>query len=249
VKNCRTIGLILLAALLLVGCQTFPKHKVHYTLLEKKAAELPNDVLLMPLDIRVKEMSSGGLEEEVPEWTIQALAHMQAELDGNASNRGNLNIIQLPAVTKEQQALIEQHTALYQTVAFSALWFTQNPLPAWQHKAKKFDYTLGSGLSFLAEQTGADTALFVSGEDVISSSGRKATMVFAAAFGVAIPLGRTVVISSLVDLRTGDILWLNYDINVDDTTLLEREDTAAVLDKLFTDYPGLEAYHKLQATN
>jgi len=194
-------------------------------------------------------MSSGGLEEEVPEWTTQALTHMKAELDGNPGNRGNLNIVQLPEVTKEQQALIEQHTALYQTVAFSALWFTRNPAAAWQHKAKKFDYTLGSGLSFLAEQTGADTALFVSGEDVISSSGRKATMVFAAAFGVAIPLGRTVIISSLVDLRTGDILWLNYDVNADDTTLLKREDTAEVLDTLFNDYPGLEAYHKLQASN
>jgi len=248
-KHSRIILLIFIASLLLGGCQTFPQHKVHHTLLEEKAAELPSKTLLMPVDISVLEMSASGIQEEVPEWTSQAKAHMHAVLENNPNNFGDLTIIQLPNLSKEQQQLIEQHTALYQTVAFSALWFSQTPIAAWRHKAKKFDYTLGDGLSFLAEQTGADTALFISGEDIITTDGRKATVFLAAAFGVHIPLGRAIVVSSLVDLRTGNILWLNFNTKTDSTTLVEKEDTIAVLSKLFENYPGLEAYHKLNAAN
>ena len=248
-KSNWTTCLLLLSILLLAGCQTFPKHKVHYTLLDKNTSELPHEVLLMPLDITVSEMLASGMQEEVPEWTAQAKRHIHAELDNDPRNRGNLNIIPLQGMTEAQRSLLEQYTALYQTVAFNILYFTMNPLPAWTHKVKHFDYTLGDGLSFLAEQTGADTALFISGEDIITTSGRKAAAIFAAAFGVYMPLGRAVIIGSLVDLHTGDILWINYTFSGDDTTLTEREDAAEVMDELFKDYPGLEVYRKLRSAS
>lgn len=248
-RHIRTLGLLLLASFLLIGCQTFPRHKVHHSLLEKSESELPKRVLLMPMDVTVSELSAGGLAEEVPDWSKQAEDNLLAELTNNAQQHVKLELISLPQLTENEQHAVEQHQALYDTVGGTAMALTMMPIAAWEHKNRNFDYTLGSGLSFLADKTGADTALFIVGEDMISSSGRKAAFVVAAAFGVGLQMGHTVVIGGLVDLRSGDILWLNYTVDTDNTTLTDRADVAEVLNELFEKYPGLEKYRELKAAN
>lgn len=245
----RTLSLLLLSTLLLIGCQTFPRHKVHYSLLEKPERELPKRLLLMPIDVTVSELSAGGLAEEVPEWSKQAENNLLAELTSNSRQHINLELVPLPPLTEDEQRIVEQHQALYDTVGGTAIVLTRMPIAAWEHKNRHFDYTLGDGLAFLADKTGADTALFLVGEDMISTGGRKAAFVLAAAFGVGLQMGHTVVIGGLVDLHSGDILWLNYTVETDDTTLTDRADVAEVLDELFEKYPGLEEYRKLKAAS
>jgi hypothetical protein len=44
---------------------------------------------------------------------------------------------------------------------------------AWSHKRKEFDYTLGPSLAFLKKKTGANAAIVLVGDDVISSGGER----------------------------------------------------------------------------
>lgn len=78
----------------------------------------------------------------------------------------------------------------------------------------KFDYTLGSGTSALAEVSGANYGLFIMTNDQFASGGRKAMQVLG---GLGCIIGACVLVSggthvayvSLVELETGRIVWFN----------------------------------------
>jgi hypothetical protein len=77
-------------------------------------------------------------------------------------------------------------------------------------KNEKLDWTLGAGVEYVRKKTGADYALFTVIRDSYASSDRKAAMVVAALFGVGLaPGGMQFGFCSLVDLRTGQIVWAN----------------------------------------
>lgn len=231
-----------LALLVMAGCQTVPQHKVHYSLLGETPSPA-GDVIVLPMDIKVKEMSAAGIQDEVPDWTRQASGNFEQALAASGPDTlSGLKLRDLPGLTPEEQQILDQHVALAHAVTGNAFLFANSPVEAWRHKAKHFDYSIGPGLAFLADKTGADKALILVGEDVHSSSGRKAAFVVAAAFGVGIPMGHTVAVATLVDLRTGNVLWMNHYISVGSTSFMERNDTDAVVGDLFAKYPGIDEY-------
>src|SRR5690606_17305684 len=80
------------------------------------------------------------------------------------------------------------------------------PLPT---KRDKFEWTLGPEAKALHNRYGSDYALFVWVRDSYASAGRVAAIIVAAAFGVGIQGGVQAGFASLVDLRTGDVVWFN----------------------------------------
>lgn len=240
------LALTLLA--MLAACETTPRHKLHYRVLqgEHQLIAQPRRALLLPLSIEVKEMSAAGVQDEVGSWTEQAKGHIGAALASGRPQSGRFELTPLPTLSVEEDAAVTEHIALFNVVAGSALGHTMiGPVAeAWRAKAERFDYTLGPGLSFLAERTGSDTALILFGEDVISTGGRKAAALVGAVFGVVIPLGHSFLIAGLIDLPSGDIVWMDYTLATGGETLLERADVDALLLELFSDYPGLEAHRK-----
>ena len=86
--------------------------------------------------------------------------------------------------------------------------------------------------------------MFVVGADNISSGGRKAAMVataiFAALIGVyVVPVGAPAFVSTgVVDLESGDILWLNYDLSVGSRDLRDAGDAAKMVSNIFDEFPG-----------
>lgn len=242
------VTLFLFLSLFLAGCQTLPKHRLHHTVLNAKQDLInkQHKVILLPIDVRVKEFSSGGIMDEIGSSSSQATQLFQDELPGVVQTK-NIDLVGFPdTLSVQEQKLVEEYTALYNVVAANAIGYTgQLAPPAWKHKLKHFDYTLGPGLRFLKEKSGADTALIIIGEDVISTSGRKAAFVIAALFGVAIPLGHTFIVGGLVDLETGDILWLNHVVEVSEKTFLKDQDVKEMLSTLYINYPGIEEYQKV----
>jgi hypothetical protein len=85
-------------------------------------------------------------------------------------------------------------------------YFQAGNLPT---KAGTFDWTLGQGVQRLRAESDADYALFVFLHDSYASGGRVAMMIAMAAFGVGIPGGVQRGVASLVDLRSGDVVWFN----------------------------------------
>ena len=76
-------------------------------------------------------------------------------------------------------------------------------------KGENFDWSLGPGVASIGQQHDADYALFVHYRDYQASGGRVAFAVLAAAAGVGVPMGGEMGFASLVDLKSGDIVWFN----------------------------------------
>lgn len=231
---------LLAAAVLLAACAPAAHHNVHHSLLEPEARPAPKNILLVPADVTVKEISAGGVTEEVPEWTESAQENVNSALREQASSHEAIELIPLPELGDEERAVLAEHVALYNIVAGTALNVVNSPAPAWRHKREHFDYTLGPGLRFLTQKTDAEAALLVVGEDAVSSAGRKAAFVIGAAMGVSIPMGYSFLSVGVVDLETGNIMWFDYDVSTGDKDLREADDARTMVRNLLEHYPGLE---------
>lgn len=237
--------------LFLAGCQSAPVHKVHYRLLEAEPAMLAKGrAVLLPLDIEVSEMSASGITEVVPVWSETGKANFRRALENRGGKFLNdLELVAMPPLMPEERAQLEQHIALNATVVGSAIGTTSaHAGAAWSHKSERFDYGIGQGLAFLAEKSGADKAIVLSGEDVHSSGGRKAAFVVFAALGVGIPMGHAVTVANIIDLRSGDILWMDHHVSATGTSYLDPVHVAEILEDLFKDYPGVEPYREWLST-
>ena len=65
----RGFSLLLITALVLTGCAAGPSAKVHYSIKQDPGSRPLQQVVLLPVDVDVYEMSAGGVNEEVPEWS------------------------------------------------------------------------------------------------------------------------------------------------------------------------------------
>jgi len=172
-------------------------------------------VIVMPLDIELSELTVGGLHEPKADWTEQGRQHVAAALERFLQTKGALVVpYQPPARNQDDEVRDEQLLKLHDAVGGAILVHQYMPIFALPTKAKRFDWTLGASVRDLQARSGADYALFVVFRDSYASPGRVALMVGATLFRVAVPGGVRVGFASLVDLRTGNILWFNRLIDL-----------------------------------
>ncbi len=236
-------GLVVLCWLAVAGCAT-SRTSVHRELAQAPDRPLPRKVLLLPVEIRVHEISVGGVVEKVDDWSNQASANARRYIKSLATSRAVFEVVEAPALSRQQRAQLDQHVALYEVVAGSADLALASPIGVWRERAKDFDYTLGPGLEPLANHTGIDAAMILTGTDYISSAGRKAAMAMGVLLGalggaIIVPQGGISFVSvGVVDMRTGNLLWFATDQS--GTTDLRNElDLHRMLQQMFQTYPGL----------
>jgi hypothetical protein len=245
--------LLLIISMVLAGCAATPSANVHYTIKQEPGSRPLQQVVLLPVDVDVYELSAGGVREEVPEWSSTAETNVRNALLVSKEVGGQCCVTRLvdtSSLTPDERAVLEEHLALFNTVATNAMWATLPSNTAWHFKAEHFDYTLGDGLGFLKEKYGLDAGLVIAGEDVVSSSGRKTTAVLGAMFGVVIPLGHSTLMGGLVDFSTGDLLWLNHVTSA--AGQADLRDPASCLDlakALMKEYPGLPSATSAEPSN
>lgn len=234
----------LLALAVLAGCAGQVKNaSLHNSISGKADQSMPRRMLLLPPDIRVHEISAGGVVEKVDAWTQSANGHAMKSVREIGSSKKLFELKEAPTLSAEDKGVLDQHLALYELVAISADFSRSGPFAPWRERAQNFDYTLGPGLKDLAEHSDMDAALIVIGSDYISSAGRKATMalgVLAAALTgvVVVPRGGIAFVSvGVVDLRTGALLWFSTNRGKQND-LRDEEQVRDVLESLFQEYPG-----------
>ena len=88
------------------------------------------------------------------------------------------------------------------------------------HEEGVFDWTLGELAVQYGEQSGYDYALFLYARDSFSSGGRAALQAVGALgciVGVCVvpPGGTQTAFASLVDLKTGELVWFNHVLSAD----------------------------------
>lgn len=232
------------AVAMLAGCATQPSKTVVHESVTKNGQSMPKRVLFLPADIRLHELSAGGVAEKVDAWTTEASATATRVVNDISTSRKPFELTESPTLSPEEKAILDEHIALYDSVAGSAHLARSSMFEAWRERSKTFDYTLGPGLKALADRTNVDAALIVSGSDYISSGGRKAAMLMGAVLGaftgvVIVPGGGISFVSvGVVDLRTGNLIWYGTD-QAGNTDFRSEADLRGMIEKLFNDYPGI----------
>lgn len=216
---------------------------VHYKLLDKVSA-LPKKVVVLPANVEVYEVTAGGVSEEVPEWSAEASKNVLKALSETINSDKSLSEVSFPRLAPASAAVVDEHIALYKLVASTV---DNNEL---EHKIKHFDFSIGPGLNALQRETGADAAIMIYGRDYVSTAGRKAKAVLGnipivgAFTGPPPSLGRSWVGIGLIDLRTGDLLWLKSEARGSTSNLRDFSDANDIIRSIFELYPGIEQYRE-----
>lgn len=169
-------------------------------------------ILMMPPDVQLTELTMAGVHELNAAWTKQAQAHMDKAIADHLTEHKAVFVRYVPpAEDHEDYRLFHQLQKLHGTVGETIRAFhlvEARRLPA---KRGKFDWSLGPAAARLGQTGEADYALFVHVRDSYSSGARVALQVVAVlAFGVPVPGGVQTGHASLVDLRTGEVVWTNF---------------------------------------
>ena len=173
-------------------------------------------LLVMRPDVTVNSLTTGGMSEPRADWTEQARGNIINSLRKEQSERGGKVLIlarrnELPNVSAEEIADLERlHFAVGNSIALHK--YSGASLPT--KRGKGLEYTLGEDAVSLGRRTGYDYALFLYAQDNIASSGRTALQVLGVAgcfIGFCAPSGGSnqFAYASLVDLRTGEVVWFN----------------------------------------
>ncbi len=196
---------VTIISLALVGCQATSFYSSKK--LERGGAELR--VLLMPPDVQLSLVTAGGMREPKAEWTAKAKTHITTALREQMRQRGaNLVLYEAPSADPAKLGAHTQLIRLHEAVGTSILVHKYGGLRL-PSKKDKFDWTLGRQVRLFSDEYGADYALFIYLRDSYTSAGRAAVIFAAALLGAAVPGGQQVGFASLVDLRTGDVVWFN----------------------------------------
>ena len=196
-------------------------------------------VLLMPADVQLSVLTTGGLKEPNAEWTEQGRKNVGVALNEEMAER-NAKIVPYghdvevgDETAGEHLQLVKLHEAVGGSILLHK-FVSGYELPT---KKNKFDWTLGKGVEALRESYGADYALFVYAEDSFSSGGRVALGVATAIlFGYVPQGGRQIAFASLVDLETGSIVWFNV-LQSGGGDLRDPESARDTIDTLFDSSP------------
>ncbi len=172
------------------------------------------DLIVMRPDVSVGLLTASGIVEPREDWTDQARANLIAAIRAEEAGRGGETVVasSYSDTGADPQLAIdlqELHDAVRQAIITHK--YAGVPLPT---KRNKFDWTLGEQAVEFGRRTGHDYALFLYAEDSFSSSGRVALKILGYAgciIGACVGVGgkTRLAFASLVDLKTGRIVWNN----------------------------------------
>lgn len=190
-------------------------------------------LVVMQPDIELFSMSAGGVQEPKADWTDAALKHVRAAIGGKAAELG-LAVRELAESEADELAEINAlHAAVARSIALHHVSAGGFALPT---KNGKLDWSLEEAVTPIREKTGCDFALFVWMRDSYASTERKIAIAAMALLGVGIRGGFQVGYASLVDLRSGRVLWFNQLVR-GTGDLREAEAAKETVASLLTDFP------------
>ncbi|WP_205481633.1 hypothetical protein [Sphingomonas arenae] len=174
-------------------------------------------LLVLRPDVSVGSVTTGGVVEPRADWTEQARSNLVKALRDQQAARGGKTLVLekrdgLPGVPAEQVAEIERlNAAVSQSIALHK--YLGYDLPT--KRRRDLEWTLGQEAVRFGQRTGYDYAMFLYAEDSFASGGRVALQVLGIAgcfVGFCAPNvggGGQLAYASLVDLRTGEVVWFN----------------------------------------
>lgn len=228
------------AALLLGGCTTSMTESYTGGNAGQETVKLDTKkarVVLIPLDIKLTELTASGLQEPKAAWTKQARGHVTAGLAAALGERGlTLRTYKKPknGARLRRDSQLEK---LHATVGGMILFHHYGQMYRLPTKKGKMDWTLGLTAREMGRDQNAEFALYVLLRDSYATGGRKAAVVVSRILGGNTQAGERVGFASLVDLRTGKIAWFNA-LYSDSGDMREAKPAREVVDDLLSGFPS-----------
>jgi hypothetical protein len=209
---------------------------VNYVKIAKPEAGTP--VLLVQPEVSLALLTAGGSQDPKEEWSQSARKFIGESLNTVLSNRKyKTSTIDLTTY-EDPRALqiLKLNDAVIDSIALSQIITYKLPTKT------GFDWTLGDGVTTLVPADAAADAppayaLFVRVKGSYSSGGRAAMMIGMAALGAAIPMGGQTIQASLVDLKSGKVVWYNFMGVAAGTDIRTAEGAAAAVNTLTANLP------------
>jgi hypothetical protein len=209
-------------------------------------------VSILPPEVKVYQIDTGGVREEITQWSTQARTNVVSALDDElrTNTKTVVKVVGEESLTEEKERAQETR-ALYAAVSAMILLHTysnpNSPGYLFEEKLKNFDYSLGTEVGSLAK--GADALLFLDAQDHVWTAGRQALQALGVILGVGAGVATGVVIvpvmsggtnvrAALIDSGTGDILWINTVGAGAGKDLRDPASARDMVGQLFKDFPG-----------
>lgn len=209
----RRSGIAVALSLLLAGCvQTRQFADLQF---EPPGGDF--SMLVLRPDVSVGSVTTGGMTEPRADWTDEARANIVAALKAQQAARGGKLLVaerrsDVPGATLETVADLERlNYAVDESIVLHKYLGAYLPTK----RRQGLDYTLGREAIDFGRKTGFDYMLFLHAEDSFASRGRVAVQALGIAgcfVGFCAPAvggGGQLAYASLVDLRTGEVVWFN----------------------------------------
>ena len=246
----KNVLLSVLTAACLLGC--VPPALIRTNARLQEQSSLIRTITVLPTQIKVYQIDTGGVREEIADWSAQARTNILTALASELTNKLNA-AIKLPRDDSlmEEEALLEETRALYSAVSRMIVIHTfpnpNFPSHLFADKQTNFDYSLGREVAALA--SGANALLLLDAEDHVWTAGRQALQALGIILGlgagaatgvVIIPQlgGGTSIRAALVDSNTGDLLWFNALGAGAGKDLRDATSAKEMVSQLFKDFPA-----------
>lgn len=222
----------LLCALALAACTTTNVKQAEGV----KPASIPAGarIVVMAPDVDLGLLLATGIVEPKAEWSTNAQKNLATALETQLTTKGHTPKAADPATAMEGR--IGQVLRLHEAVGQSIIAFNYAGL-ALPTKKSAFDWTLGEGAQEIAKSYEADYAVFVFARGSYASAGRAALSVLGALAQVSIPMGGQQAFVSLVDLKTGQIVWFNVSVAGTGTDMREAAGAASLVETMLKTVP------------
>lgn len=187
-------------------------------------------VLVMTPDVQLSVLGAAGLAEPRQDWSISGRDNLAQAIAAYVQAKSHSTNALDPTTAMEGRVgqIIRLHDAVGSSILAINYGFVSVPT-----RNDNFEWTLGEGVRELGAAHNADYALFVRGQGTYSSGARMALAVLSLS---ATGAGQTV-FSSLVDLRTGNVIWFNNVIAAPSQDMRTPEGAASLAATLMQDAP------------
>lgn len=202
------VTFVILVSAFLIGCNTS-----RYGLSYDQRLPLIKKVAIVPLNIGVSSLHTGGVSEPRPDLTAEVGPRLLSELQRLITRKGyQTAIVQNPLTKPATPKSPQQSHALAAAVEQSIV--THHYVHG---KSLVFDYSLGEVVQELQGRA-SDVILCVNLTALVPTKGRQGLMVTAAVVSaltgvkIHIKTNEAALTLMLIDRQTGDVLWYNRNI-------------------------------------
>jgi hypothetical protein len=161
-------------------------------------------IVMIEPDVQLMELDAGGILELRADWTKAAQNFIEQDLRAHFAKSG-AELVNADRPTPRDIQLVKLHAV----VARAILTHMYNRAARLRNKASPLDWTLGRGTNEMRDRYGADYALFIFVRDSYATANRQLVEVFGNLSGAHLDTAGQEGFASLVDLRTGNIVWFN----------------------------------------